>query len=312
MTTSPDGFALIIEGAEMTARIQKEIDETDFAIISVPQSKVDEPPFHYTIGLSRRGWPELFFSGHLPKEAYAIAIATIVDNLWHGSAQPPTGVFQDAMETNVGKLPLAIVLVPHELVEVKYKLQVSRFLPGMIFDVAQVFMSDARGNFPQDANYEPHPMMKQDLLNDAIVVRSSVVPRWPVDADGLVECVDYAGANIYAGEEFEEGSKYRNAFLVTVKNPDTGEDATVAVDFFDIETDYASPENAAIYRADIFNIFLRDVAACLRWDTDSIVHIPNNVVPDGDAFIKKALGWTTLIHKQQEEDDLAHKNKEGN
>lgn len=123
------------------------------------QSVIGQPPFGYTVGLSRRGLPELVMVGLPPKTAHTILNA-IARRLVDGACTIEDGKLDHEV---LQGFPAIYRKVPPAAVQDHLRVLIALSPAEQPPEVFQVVWPDQMGNFPGDAAADPQMVACQDL-----------------------------------------------------------------------------------------------------------------------------------------------------
>lgn len=142
--------------------LEAKIQEHGYTFIGVFDPDGKNPTFAYSLGLSRRGWPEVLLIGNIHPRVIE-AILTDLIKSWEANGSPIIGDNADAIKFADGSShPLRVVPVDATHAVEHYARQAPTYADEHHVEVVQVCWPDQNGVYPQDEGY--NTAMTQPLL----------------------------------------------------------------------------------------------------------------------------------------------------
>lgn len=164
------------------AKIKALVEEDGFAIVTfVSDDSGEGNPYHYTIGLTLLGLPEIILTGRLPTgTARAIAVKMInhwKDNLKSANAAPPKAkLYSTFMRTARGTQAPAKT----KWVDLTVARQINPEFAGYLWDICpnasnifmQILWPDNKDQLPDSPHYTKDEEYAQEIFPDEKSIRS--------------------------------------------------------------------------------------------------------------------------------------------
>jgi hypothetical protein len=120
------------------------------------------PAYVYTVGLFRKGMPELFISGNMEQKT-AMEIINKVITMWEKDGKVRVGRINNFLKVVKKKMPIQLVHVDANLCKARM-IEVSKLFPSQAYDVVQIFWPDEKGYLPYEDSYTKEPSHHQHAL----------------------------------------------------------------------------------------------------------------------------------------------------
>lgn len=140
---------------DVHARVRKAVSEGSVFVMSV-FGHGEFSTFSYSIGLTERGYPELFMCG------FSTALmASLID----AGAEQIAHLRDGELADQIAQVPLAIRALPEEPTNTEYLIQAQRYYERTV-RAFQIVLPDVNGRFPWDPGCDPHYVRAQSRILD--------------------------------------------------------------------------------------------------------------------------------------------------
>lgn len=202
--------------------VKRKIKKDGVAFITVaPMVGSKEHGYHYTIGLTEQGYPEIFLSGRLENQvAYAIMEKMI--KLWKNRGNVKTGLYNGFIRLGNNYMADAFVYLVDTSVAIvqnpTFLDMMREVLPNAHTNMVQLLWPDVRGRLPNNPGYEKNIDFYQVQLPELIgapkkeEMRPPVleVVKTPYDYEDLVEWLQVNSDGPVAVAAFVEAMRRAN------------------------------------------------------------------------------------------------------
>jgi hypothetical protein len=137
---------------EMDAQLLERIQKYGYTFVAVGSSQTT-PNFTYTVGLAKKGFPEIVLFGLEPQTAMTLIVSIVRE--WEDNGAHRIGIYKSLIETKDGvDCDCEINLVTSEEVIEKY-CKMTRYVVGIQnYNVAQLTVGDEQGRSISHPDYD--------------------------------------------------------------------------------------------------------------------------------------------------------------